>query len=262
MGFTEHDIDRVIGSTLYGAGEVKIGQIGQVFFDDTTRQPEWVTVATGLFGSNESFVPVQDATLDADAVHVPYDKDTIKNAPNVAVDAGHLSEQQEQRLFAHYGRSYQTAAGTGVDRPEAGTVGYDTSGPGTDEAMTRSEEQLRVDKTTREAGRARLRKYIVTEQQTVTVPVTREQVRVEHEPITEANVEQAMSAPALSEEEHEVVLHEEQVVVDKQAVPVERVRLGTETVTEEQQVSEQVRKEHIEAEGTGTGLIDADLERR
>ena len=90
---------------------------------------------------------------------------------------------------------------------------------------------------------------MTTEQQTVTVPVQREEVRVEREPITDANLDDATSGPAISEEEHEVTLHEEEVVVDKRAVPKERVRLDTETVTEERQVSEEVRKEQIEVDG-------------
>ena len=92
--------------------------------------------------------------------------------------------------------------------------------------MTRSEEQLHVGTQPREAGRARLRKYVVTEQVTQTVPVSHEEVRIEREPITDANVGAATSGPAISEEEHEVVLHEERPVVDKETVPVERVRLG------------------------------------
>jgi uncharacterized protein (TIGR02271 family) len=90
---------------------------------------------------------------------------------------------------------------------------------------------------------------VTTETQTVTVPVQREEVRVEREPITDANLDAATSGPAISEEDHEVTLHEETPVVDKRAVPRERVRLDTETVTEERQVSEEVRKEHIEVEG-------------
>jgi uncharacterized protein (TIGR02271 family) len=134
---------------------------------------------------------------------------------------------------------------------EAGAVGHDTSGPTTDNAMTRSEEQLHVGTETRESGRARLRKYVVTEQETVTVPVQREEVRVEREPITDANRGAALDGPAISEEEHEVVLHEERPVVEKEAVPVERVRLGTETVTDQQQVTEEVRKEQIDTDGDG-----------
>jgi uncharacterized protein (TIGR02271 family) len=127
-------------------------------------------------------------------------------------------------------------------------VGHDTSGPTTDEAMTRSEEQLRVGTQQVEAGRARLRKYVVTENVTQTVPVSHEEVRIEREPITEGNAPAAHDGPAISEEEHEVVLHAEQPVVQKEAVPVERVRLGTETVREEQTVSDEVRKEQIETD--------------
>ena len=134
-----------------------------------------------------------------------------------------------------------------------GTVGHDTSGPTTDNAMTRSEEHLNVGTQRVEAGRARLRKYVVTENVTQTVPVSHEEVRVEREPITDANVGNALDGPAISEEEHEVVLHAERPVVEKEAVPVERVRLDTQTVTEQQQVSEQVRKEQIEVDGDSDG---------
>jgi uncharacterized protein (TIGR02271 family) len=262
MSITDTDAARLVGSTLHGT-DGKIGRIGQVFLDDTTGRPEWVTVHTGLFGTNESFVPIEAADTHEDGLRVPYDKETVKNAPNVDVDAGHLSEDEERRLFAHYGRDYDAGyagyAAADVDRDVDTTgrthgAGHDTSGPETDDAMTRSEEQLSVGTETREAGRARLRKHIVTEQQTVNVPVQREEVRLEREPITDANVGAAMSGPDLSEEEHEVVLHEEQVVVEKKAVPVERVRLGTETVTEERSVTEDVRKEQIEADG----VADAD----
>ena len=126
------------------------------------------------------------------------------------------------------------------------TRGRDTSGPTTDTAMTRSEEQLRVGTETRETGRARLRKHVVTEQQNVTVPVSREEVTVEREPITDANRGAARSGPAISEEEHEVTLRAERPVVDKEAVPVERVRLGNETRTEHETVGGEVRKEQIE----------------
>jgi uncharacterized protein (TIGR02271 family) len=133
-------------------------------------------------------------------------------------------------------------------RPE----GRDTSGPTTDDAMTRSEEELRVGTAQHERGRARLRKHVVTENITRTVPVRREEVRLETEPITDANVGDATSGPDISEEEHEVTLHAERPVVEKEAVPVERVRLGTETVTDQQQVTEEVRKEQIDTDGDGT----------
>ena len=115
--------------------------------------------------------------------------------------------------------------------------------------MTRSEQQVRVGTERVERGRARLRKYVVTEQVQQTVPVTREEVRVEREPITEDNVDDATRGPDISEAEHEVVLTEERPVVQKETVPVERVRLSKDAVTDEAQVSEEVAKEQIETEG-------------
>jgi uncharacterized protein (TIGR02271 family) len=120
------------------------------------------------------------------------------------------------------------------------------SGPETDQAMTRSEEELRVGTARREAGTARLRKYVVTENVTQTIPVQREEVRIEREPITEANADEALDGPAISEEEHEVVLHAEEPVVEKRAVPKERVRLDPDVVRDERTVSDEVRKEHID----------------
>jgi uncharacterized protein (TIGR02271 family) len=114
--------------------------------------------------------------------------------------------------------------------------------------MTLSEERVNVGTRSTEAGRARLRKYVVTENVTQTVPVSREEVRIEREPITDANIGDATSGPAISEEEHEVVLHEEQPVVEKEAVPVERVRLDTETVTDEATVTEEVQKEKLDTD--------------
>jgi uncharacterized protein (TIGR02271 family) len=122
--------------------------------------------------------------------------------------------------------------------------------------MTRSEEELQVGTTQRERGRARLRKYVTTEQEQLTVPVQREEARVEREPITDANLDAATSGPEISEAEHEVVLREEEPVVEKRVVPRERVRLDTETVTEERQVGEEVRKEQIEVEGDRDRLRD------
>ena len=257
------DVDTVRGwqgATMVDRDGDKVGTIESIYVDDQTGQPEWALVNTGLFGSRSTFVPIAQASASGDQVQVPFHKQRIKDAPTMEPD-GHLSEQQEQELWRHYGLEYGTgAAATDRDRDR---VGRDVSGPTTDEAMTRSEEELRVGTQTRERGRARLRKYVVTEDQQVTVPVSREEVRVEREPITDTNRDAATRGPAISEEEHEVTLREEQVVVDKRAVPKERVRLDTETVTEERQVAEEVRKEQIEVEdGTGDRDAGPDVDRR
>ena len=121
--------------------------------------------------------------------------------------------------------------------------------------MTRSEEELHVGTERREAGRARLRKYVETENVQETVPVRHEQVRVEREPITDANRDAALSGAEISEEEHEVTLYEEEPVVEKRTVPKERVRLDKDVSTDEETVSEEVRRERIEAEGDAEGRL-------
>jgi uncharacterized protein (TIGR02271 family) len=242
------------GRTMVDPAGDKLGTIDAIYLDDETGQPEWATVTRGLFSAKAAFVPLAQAQDIGDGVQVPYDKQQVTDAPSPQAD-GSLSQDEEAELYRHYGLDYSEhrsdsglPAGT-VDDSRDDTVGRDVSGPTTDDAMTRSEEELRVGTETRERGRARLRKYVVTETQQVTVPVQREKVRVEREPITDANLDASTSGPAISEEEHEVTLREEEVVVDKRAVPKERVRLDTETVTEERQVSEEVRKEQIEVDG-------------
>ncbi|MFK0042223.1 DUF2382 domain-containing protein [Paenarthrobacter sp. NPDC090517] len=243
------------GGNVIDQDGTKIGGIGQIYVDDETSQPSWVTVKTGLFGSGESFVPLDSASQDGDDIVVPYTKDKVKDAPRVAPD-GHLEPEEEEQLYSYYGLSggyTRTGTDDTTGRGTGGreTVGHDTSGPTTDEAMTRSEEQLNVGTRREETGKARLRKYITTENVTTTVPVQREEIRVEREPITDANIGQAMDGPEISEEEHEVVLHEERPVVEKETVPVERVRLDKQTVTEERAVNEEVRKENIEVDDEG-----------
>jgi uncharacterized protein (TIGR02271 family) len=113
--------------------------------------------------------------------------------------------------------------------------------------MTRSEEELRVGTRRREAGRARLRKWVDTERVSATVPVAREEVRIEREPITDANVGKALDGPEISDV-HEVTVMEEVAVAGTKTVPKERIRLEKDTVVEQEQVGADIRKERIEAE--------------
>ena len=229
---------------VIGSDGEKIGTVDEVYLDTDSGEPEWLSVNTGLFGMKSSFVPLQGAQPAGEDVRVAYTKDEVKDAPGVTPDE-ELNDGEERELWAHYGLNYENGhSGEGRE-----AVGRDTSGPETDDAMTRSEEEVQVGTRQREAGRARLRKYVVTENVTKTVPVQKEKAVLEHEPITEGNVDAATDGPAISDEEHEVVLNEEEVVVEKKAVPKERVRLDKETVTSEEQVTEEVRKERIEAEG-------------
>jgi uncharacterized protein (TIGR02271 family) len=312
---TTFDVDALRRATVHATDGSKIGKVGEVYLDDATDRPEWVTVRTGLFGSSETFVPLAGATSSDDELRVPYTKDQVKDAPRTDAD-GQLTPEEEERLYRHYGLDasgpaatgeagttgtttgttttagttgaehlpgegsgytegsgqrrgeYEgldelgaaqgtagpgAVAGTGTGVGTGRTEGHDTSGPTTDQAMTRSEERLEVGTERREAGRARLRKHVVTETQTRQVPTSHEEVTLEREPVTEANRGAATSGPELSDEEHEVVLHEEVPVVSTTVEPVERVRVGTREVSEEQTVSADVRKEEID--------LDADAPR-
>lgn len=273
---TIDDVTTWRGKDVVGPDGEKIGNLQDIYLDRHSGEPEWAAIKTGLFGMKVTFAPLQGATPAGDELRLNYDKSTVKDAPNVDAD-GQLSEEEERRLYEHYGRSdygdwdrttdrtverfgrdehLAATAGTGTTGTRgrdyddaADTTGRDLSGPTTGDAMTRSEEELRVGTQRRERGRARLRKYVVTENVEQTVPVTREEVRLEREPITNANVDAATSGPEISEDEHEVTLHAEEPIVEKRTVPKERVRLERDTVTDEQTVSDEVRKERIDQEG-------------
>jgi len=243
----------LVGHAVIGTDGAEIGPLHQVYFDDETHAPEWITVQTGRFGAKESFVPLEQARAVGDHIEVPFDKKKVKDAPKIAPDDD-LTRDEEAELYRYYGTrpgGGQPAAGQGAPTPgtvDPGAVGRDISGPTTDDAMTRSEEHLVAGKRTEQTGRARLRKYVVTEEEQVSVPVTREEAYLEREPITESNVDKAMAGPEISEEEHEVTLYAERPVVGKETTPVERVRVGKESVTEQESVRGEVRKEQIEYE--------------
>ncbi|GGQ10694.1 PRC and DUF2382 domain-containing protein [Streptomyces roseolilacinus] len=267
-------VEGLQGATAYDSSGEKIGTIGQVYVDDRLGTPEWVTVKTGLFGTKETFVPLAGARRQDGQLHVPYTKDMVKDAPRLDADE-HLDSTEEQRLYRHYrlapgGGTTGTTGTTGTagttgmaaggmaaggmatgGRATEGTTGRHAhegrqpaaamrSGRG-DEGMTRSEEQVQVGMEEYESGRARLRKYVVTEEVTTSVPVSHEEVRVVREPVRPGERESR-----IEDTEQEVTLHAERPTVSKKSVPVERVRLETEKVTEQQDVTEQVRKEKIE----------------
>ena len=273
------------GGEVVGSDGENIGKIGQVYLDNETGEVSWVTVKTGWFGSGESFVPADQATVNGDTVNVPYDKDKIKDAPHASEAGDAISPEQEDDLYAYYGVGGATAGVSGtdvrtgdvqdadvrtgtadtdlrtgvdadVDRTRAAA---DTSRGNDTGYLTRSEEQLHVGTRQREAGKARLRKYVVTEQQTVNVPVSHEEVRVVREPMAAG---EAPDGATIGEDSVEVTLHQDEVMVNKDVVGVEKVRLDTETVTEQQEVTEQVRKEQVEmgdVEGAGRAGTATDV---
>lgn len=239
------------GRTMVGSDGEKIGKIAEIYEDPATGKPEWATVNTGLFGMKSHFVPLAGASPTGEDVRAEVTKDQVKDAPSVDPD-GELSEAEERRLFEHYNVPYTSEGSTTAQGAPQAANGRDANGASTDDAMTRSEEELRVGTTQRESGRVRLRKYVVTENIQKTVPVSHEEVRVEREPVTDANRDAAEHGPDIAEAEHEVVLHAEEPVVEKRTVPKERVRLGTEAVEDEHEISKEVRKERIEVDDSST----------
>ncbi len=235
------DYSKWNGMTVYDKEDKKVGEVDALYIDDDTNTPTWATVkSSSLFGSKLHFAPTEGSQQIEDGLKLAVTSDQIKSAPSVEVDQ-ELSAPDEAVLYEHYGMT----AGTDSDNADD-----DTNGSDTDDAMTRSEEQLQVNKQKTEAGRVRLKKYIVTEQVQTTVPVSHEEVRIEREPITSENRDQAMAGADLTEDEHEMTLNKEEVVVSKQTVPMERVKLAKTTVTEDQEVNESVRKEQIDFEDT------------
>jgi uncharacterized protein (TIGR02271 family) len=253
---TREQVNSLTGCDVYDRDGDKIGSVGQVWAD-AAGQPTWASVRTGLFGRNESLVPLQSADLGGDRLLVPFDKARVKDAPNI--DAAHdepLTQDEVDRLYRYYGMSaadssaaYDAGAAATRDASYAGSADRSAACASTDGAMTRSEERLRVGTEREQVGRARLRKYVVTEYQQVTVPVRREEVRLERETITDsATTGGDFADSGITEAEQVVTLHAERPVIATETVPVERVRLGKHTVTEQQTVGGRVRKERIEAD--------------
>jgi uncharacterized protein (TIGR02271 family) len=270
---THQDLTSLIGHHVYDAEGNKIGTAGTIYESDATGAPEWVTVKTGLFGTKESFVPLSGAEADDKGLHVTVHKDRVKDAPRIEKD-GHLSDAETAELYRHYGLTPSSAA---LNRGHAGAGRDGVPPPRTDmgrgaargtsagmnretaaqpdysdaqhQSVLRSEERLRAGTQTVETGRVRLRKHVVTSQQQITVPIRREEVRVTREPIKPG---ETPTGSKIGDEEREVILHEERPVVSKETVPVERVSLDTETVQENREVGDTVRREEVEIDdGTG-----------
>jgi uncharacterized protein (TIGR02271 family) len=276
------DLTSLIGHNVYDAEGNKIGTAGRIYTSDATGAPEWVTVKTGLFGNKESFIPLNGAQADDKGLHVTVNKDKVKDAPLVEAD-GHLSNTETGELYRHYGlvrggaapNSAQTGTGRDAVPPQRTQMDRDAAQPAPAEmnretaarptptatgreaaaqydygqvqrqSMLRSEERLSAGTETVEAGRVRLHKHIVTTQQQITVPIRHEEVHVTREPI---KPDEARMDAQLGDEELEVILHAERPLVTKEIIAVERVTLNTETIQENREVSDAIRREEIEIE--------------
>ncbi|MSS44515.1 DUF2382 domain-containing protein [Cutibacterium sp. WCA-380-WT-3A] len=268
---TNATIDALYDRTVVDQSGNKIGEIGQVYLDDASGQPAWVTVKTGLFGRNETFVPFKGLETSGGQIRTIYTKDKVKDAPNVDPD-GHLSEDETEELYRYYSDAFASGKTTGKTettdknvnqggRVAAGGAGgnqvadnktvSDTKDHGTDHkspvagdgSVVRHEERLNVGKERVETGRVRIHKHIVHDTETVEVPVEREEIHVERVPLDE---KVAADDVKLSEGTHDIVTHEERPVVNKETVGVEKIRINKEAVQDTETVSDKVAKEQID----------------
>lgn len=269
----QNTVENLNNSTVYAQDGEKIGKVSAVYLDAQTSEPTFVAVSTGLFGSNVTFVPLEKATYAGEEITVPYTKEFVKDAPNIAED-GELSNAEEQNLYEYY--SLSSTYGTNATYAEAGTVTEGdvhthapaTTGVATDEAVhadrtvadfdgkngdvVAHEERLNVSTATsaRQTGQVRLRKVVHTDVETVEVPVRREEIIVERTAVKDGEVVEGYdfdSAEATADVT--ITAHEERPVVSTETVATERVSVGKEVHTETERVSGEVRKEEIIVEG-------------
>jgi uncharacterized protein (TIGR02271 family) len=260
------DLADLTGRQVYDAEGNKIGTVSRIYQSNATGERAWVTVTTGLFGSKETFVPLNGAQADDKGLHLTVHKDSVKDAPRIDADGGQLSEAETAELYRHYGMtptgiplsSGKPGAAGGTLPPQRTEMGHEAgtgpavggkaaaradSGDVQRQWMLRSEERLRADIQTVETGRVRLHKHVVTTQETLTVPVRHEEVRVIREPVKPGEMG---TDAAISDEEREVILHEDRAIAVKEIVPVERVSLDVEMIQENREISETVRHEEID----------------
>lgn len=277
---TQNNIRDLFNTTAFDSNGEKLGDVQEVFVDDHSGQPTFVEVKHGLFGMSSSLVPLKGHRLQGEDLQLAFPKDRIKDAPDVNADEG-LTPEEQNRIFEHYGiagaqnqneyvaddRRDERHAGTTEAAGVAGTTAaadrdhadldrdrVETDRAADDNSIVRSEEQLDVEKEQVQSGKARLRKYVVEDKETVEVPVTREEVRVERTPISEADAENFRGE--IGEDEASVVLNEERVDINKRTVPVEKVSLEKDQVTETERHTETLAKEQIETDA------DIDSDRR
>ena len=238
---TMDEVSAARGLPVYASDGGKIGTVEEIFYDEQTRQPEWIGVGTGFFGTKRVLVPVAGADMRSEGFHIPYSKDQVKGSPDI--DSDEISQKTEAELYSYYGLEYsERRSDTGL--PKGGRKrGVDTSVDREGEVV-RSEEELRVGKRETEVGRARLRKWVETQPVEAQVETRRETARVTREPI-----DQPVGTTELGEQEVDVTLREEQPVVAKETVAKERIGLEKDVETDVETVRDEVRKERVEVEG-------------
>lgn len=228
------ELASTVGSPAVDRTGQTVGQVVQVYTDDRTAEPSWVTV--GQPGGTVRFAPALGAQVAGGTLQLAVPGELIGRAPAVAAD-GHISAEQNRLLFAHYA-GYLGGPAAGGQRPDT-TAAEDGS-------MTRSEEQLQVRTEQVRAGTARIRKTVVTEPVQQTADVSHEEISMQRESLTGPDDGPAAAGGQIAEQEYEIILHAERLVVTKEVVPVERIRIAKTVVTEQQEIHDTLRKEQID----------------
>ncbi len=250
------------------------GTLDELFVGRTTGEPEFGIVTVdriGGGGTKRVAVPLEAARPQGDVILLPLDRHRVREAPEVQRTVDSIPPEAGERIVAFFAGARQSdataplpavTAETAAIAPTAATpppAAPVAAVAGEEVEVTRSEEELVVDKEAHVTERVRLRKVIVEEEVTVTVTLRREELRVEREPVDASHVadvdhlERGTGDAQLTEGELEFVLLAEEPVVQKRVVPVERIKVARDTIVDQRRITDQVRKERVEVDETPVG---------
>jgi hypothetical protein len=99
---TTEAIDSIIGADALDEQDDRIGEVGQVYVDEETDRPTWVSVRLGLLSGAEVLVPLEDAEWDERSLHLAVERRLAREAPRKEMDEP-LTVGEEERLYSHYG---------------------------------------------------------------------------------------------------------------------------------------------------------------
>ncbi|HHU66837.1 PRC-barrel domain-containing protein [Corynebacterium sp.] len=152
------NIADLVTATAFDRDGEKLGSVTEVYINDTTGQPDFVEVAHGLFGMDSSIVPLRGHRLDGENLQLAFSKDLIKDAPDID-DEAHLSDEEQERINAHFGLTDTTGAeevyepfeSPGTLAPGVAVHGFGDHSPLTDASADRlraeSDHRLGLDRT-------------------------------------------------------------------------------------------------------------------
>jgi uncharacterized protein (TIGR02271 family) len=242
------------GTPVFDVNGDKVGSVAE----NATRG-DYFVVRKGLIFTHDLYIPLNAvARSDMDGVYLNVGKDQIERLgwdqpPDAATDVTARDTTM--------GTTTDTTAQPRNRRADDAGPGHPTPLREGDVGVPVREEELIVNKERQEAGRVRLRKDVVEEQQSLNVPVTHEEVHVERVPVDEQHASE-LGPDAFTEKDIDVPLMGEQVVSDKRARVAEEVRLRKQAVTDQRRVTDTVKKERVRVEGEGIAEGDIPIDQQ